>query len=279
MGWPKADWEPACSRSWFESNMDTAVLRPVPEEVQAHSFWDHSGTLSVALPPELVTVLGAMAITLPPIPLSGHPEDLIALGAMLYGIAAAFDGRPKATGWWLGVALAFQPFAFLAISIAFVFLTRRQWLTTLGPIVAVPLAFLLVPAVTDPGVTVPQLLHQKVYDVFGHISPTWNLDPGVAAYIRLAVALAAIPAALLLARYLPTSRRQGRRSWYGRWRCSSLSGSASPNCFPTSWPRPLPSSPSVRRVCRGGDWPPSALSLSGSPGGCTLPFRPSGHSG
>ena len=82
--------------------------------------------------------LGVMAITLPPIPLSGHPEDLIALGAMLYGIAAAFEGRARATGWWLGVALAFQPFAFLAIPIAFIFLKRRQWLTALGPIVAVP---------------------------------------------------------------------------------------------------------------------------------------------
>ncbi len=156
-----------------------------------------------------LVALGVMAVTLPPIPLSGHPEDLIALGAMLYGIAAAFDGRARATGWWLGVALAFQPFAFLAIPIAFIFLKRRQWLTALGPIVAVPLAFLIVPVVADPSVTVPQLLHQKVYDVFGYISPTWNLDPGVAAYIRSAVALAAIPAAIVLARFLPQSRRRG----------------------------------------------------------------------
>ena len=156
-----------------------------------------------------LTVLGAMAVTLPPIPLSGHPEDLISLGAMLYGIAAAFEGRPRAAGWWLGVAAAFQPFAFLAIPIALIFLKRRQWLTALGPIVAVPLAFLVVPAIVDPSVTVPQLLHQKVFDVFGYISPTWKLDPGVAAYIRSAVALAAIPAAFVLARFLPPSRRQG----------------------------------------------------------------------
>jgi hypothetical protein len=155
-----------------------------------------------------LTVLGVMAITLGPIPLSGHPEDLIALGAMFYGIAAAFEGRPRATGWWLGVGLAFQPFTFLAIPISFIFLTRRQWLTTLGPILAVPLAFLLVPVIVDPSVTVPQMLHQKVYDVFGYISPTWNLDPGVAAYIRSAVALAAIPAAIVLARFLPKSGRQ-----------------------------------------------------------------------
>ncbi len=156
-----------------------------------------------------LAVLGVMAITLPPMPLSGHPEDLIALGAMLYGTAAAFEGRPRATGWWLGCALAFQPFAFLAIPIAFIFLTRRQWLTTLGPIVGVPLAFLVVPLVTDRGVTVTQLLHQKVFDVFGYIGPSWNLDPGVAAYFRSGVALVSIPAAIVLARFLPASRRRG----------------------------------------------------------------------
>lgn len=156
-----------------------------------------------------LTVLGALAITLPPIPLSGHPEDLIAMGAMLYGIAGAFDGRPRSTGWWLGVALAFQPFAFLAIPIAFIFLKRRQWLTALGPIVGVPLAFLVVPVLADPSATLSQLIHQRVYDAFGYISPTWNLDPGVAAYFRSAVALAAIPAAIVLARFLPRSRRQG----------------------------------------------------------------------
>ncbi|MFZ0667616.1 MAG: hypothetical protein WAM97_17840 [Acidimicrobiales bacterium] len=154
-------------------------------------------------------VLGVMAITLPPIPLSGHPEDLVALGAMLYGIAAAFEGRARATGWWLGVALAFQPFAFLAIPIAFIFLKRREWLRALGPVVAVPLAFLLVPLIVEPRVTVSQLLHQQVYDVFGYISPTWNLNPGVAAYFRSGVALAAIPAAFVLARFLPSSKRRG----------------------------------------------------------------------
>ena len=156
-----------------------------------------------------LTVLGVLAITLPPIPSSGHPEDLIALGAMLYGIAAAFEDRPRATGWWLGAALAFQPFAFLAIPIALIFLRRRQWITALGPMVAVPAFFLIVPVIADPSVTMAQLLHQQVYDVFGYISPTWKLDPGVAAYIRSAVALAAIPAAVVLARFLPRSRRRG----------------------------------------------------------------------
>jgi hypothetical protein len=154
-------------------------------------------------------VLAAMGITLPPIGLSGHPEGLIALGAMLYGLAAALDGRHHATGLWLGVALAFQPFAFLAVPIAFALLGRRRWLTVLVPMLVIPLAFLVVPLATEPAVTLHQLLHQKVYDVFGYISPTWNLDPGVAAYVRATVALVAIPAAILLARFMPRSRRRG----------------------------------------------------------------------
>ncbi|MGA8724874.1 MAG: hypothetical protein WB565_07515 [Acidimicrobiales bacterium] len=156
-----------------------------------------------------LVVFAAMGITLPPIALSGHPEGLIALGAMLYGLAAALDGRHRATGWWLGVALAFQPFAFLAIPIAFALLGRRRMLSTLVPMIIVPLAFLVVPLASEPAVTLRQLLHQQVYDVFGYISPTWNLDPGVAAYVRAAVALAAIPAAVVLVRFLPRSRRGG----------------------------------------------------------------------
>jgi hypothetical protein len=156
-----------------------------------------------------LVVLAAMGITLPPIATSGHPEGLVALGAMLYGLAAAVDGRHAATGWWLGIALAFQPFAFLAVPIAFVFLGRNQLGKVLGPMILVPLAFLVVPLVTAPSATVRQLLHQRVFDVFGYISPTWNLDPGVAAYIRSGVALLAIPAAIVLARLLPRSRRAG----------------------------------------------------------------------
>ena len=154
-----------------------------------------------------LTVLAVMAITLPPIALYGHPEDLVALGLMLYGLIAALEGRHRATGWWLGVALAFQLFAFLAIPIAFVFLKRRQWVPAIIPMIAVPLSVLLIPLISEPSATLQQLLHQKVFDDFGYISPTWNLDPGVGAFIRVLVALVSIPAALVLARILPANRR------------------------------------------------------------------------
>ena len=152
-------------------------------------------------------VLAVMAITLPPMALFGHPEDMIALGSMLYGLIAAMEGRHRATGWWLGVALAFQFFAFLAIPIALVFLKRRQWGAAIVQMVLVPLSVLLVPLVTEPSATIRQLLHQRVYDDMGYISPTWHLDPGEAAIIRVLVALASIPVALVLARIMPTDRK------------------------------------------------------------------------
>ncbi len=157
--------------------------------------------------PRRLTVLGIMAVTLPPIALTGHPEDLIALGAMLYGLVAAMEGRHRAAGWWLGTALAFQFLAFLAVPMALVFLRRRQWLTAIVPMVILPLAALLVPLASQPGTTVHQILHQKVYNAQGYITPTWDLDPGVGAFIRLAVALLAIPAALVVARHLPKDRQ------------------------------------------------------------------------
>ena len=92
-----------------------------------------------------LAVLGTMAITLPPIALYGHAEDLVALGAMLYGLVASLDGRHRAAGWWLGAALAFQFLAFLAVPIALVLLRRRQWLGAIVRMIVVPLSVMVVP--------------------------------------------------------------------------------------------------------------------------------------
>jgi hypothetical protein len=154
-----------------------------------------------------VIVLGTMAVTLPTPALGGHPEDLVALGAMLYGLVAALEERPRAVGWWLGTALAFQFLAFLAVPIALVLLKRRQWLGAVVPMVLVPLSVLLVPLISAPTATVSQLVHQKVFDVLGNITPIWNLDPGAASFVRGLIALAAIPAAVVVARILPEDRR------------------------------------------------------------------------
>jgi hypothetical protein len=148
-------------------------------------------------------VLGVMAVTLPAVALFGHSEDLLALGAMLYGLTAAMEGRSRAAGWWLGAAVAFQFFAVLAVPLALIFFRRRQWVPVLVPVVVVPLGFLAVPLATEPVATIRQLLHQRVYDDLGYISPTWHLDPGAAGIVRAAIALLAVPAALVVAHYLP----------------------------------------------------------------------------
>jgi hypothetical protein len=152
-----------------------------------------------------LAVLGTMAVTLPPIVLDGHAEDLVALGAMLYGLVAAQENRSRAAGYWIGAAIAFQLFAVLAIPITLVLLKRRGWLGAIVPMVLIPLAFLIVPLIGDFSATVHQLVHQTVYDDLGYISPTWNLDPGVGAFVRGLIVLAAVPAALVLRRSLPAS--------------------------------------------------------------------------
>lgn len=167
-----------------------------------------------------LVVLGAMAVTLPAIAIDGHPEDLFALGAMLYGLLAAVERRPLAVGWWLGFALAFQFFAFLAVPLALVLLVRQTWWRAIIPMVAVPLVFLVVPLVADPSTTVHELVHQRVYFDMGYVTPTWKLDPGVGAFLRAAVALLAVPAALVFARYRPKGR--GRTVGLLVWIVASL---------------------------------------------------------
>ena len=154
-----------------------------------------------------VIVLGTMAVTLATPAVGGHPEDLVALGAMLYGVVAALEGRHRAVGWWLGTALAFQFLAFFAVPIALVLLKRRQWLGAVVPMVLVPLSVMFVPLISAPSATVSQVLHQKVFDVLGNITPIWNLDPGVASVVRGLIALAAIPAGVVVWRALPKDRR------------------------------------------------------------------------
>ena len=78
----------------------------------------------------------------------------------------------------------------------------NQWFEAIVPMILLPLLVLAVPLATEASATVRQLIHQKVYDIAGFITPTWNLDPGVAAFIRALVALAAIPAVFLVVRSL-----------------------------------------------------------------------------
>jgi hypothetical protein len=155
-----------------------------------------------------VLVLATLAVTLPPIGLYGHPEDLLALGAMLYGLVVALERRAGAAGWWFAVALGFQFLAFLAVPLVLVLLPRRTWLATVARMVSIPLLVLIVPLVADPSVTIHQLLHQQVYFDSGYITPTWHLSPGAGAAVRLVVAVVSIPAALVLYRFLPEDRRR-----------------------------------------------------------------------
>ena len=138
---------------------------------------------------------------------------------------------------------------------AFVFLRRRHSLAALTPMVLLPLATLLVPLLSQPGATLHQLLHQSVYADEGFITPTWHLDPGVGAFIRLSVALLAVPAAVLVARHLPRDRAAAADRVV--WTLALLFGLRvfEPELVPSSWRRHSRSSPSAPHGGPGGAWP------------------------
>ena len=212
-------------------------------------------------------VLGVLAVTLPAIALDGHPEDLIALGAMLYGLIAALQGRSRAVGWWLGVALAFQFLAFLAVPMALVLLKRKkiegnQRFEAIVPMILLPLLVLAVPLATEASATVRQLIHQKVYDIAGFITPTWNLDPGVAAFIRALVALAAIPAVPGGALTASDRHRPGQRGGVDARPPLRAAGPRTGRCR-ISCARPWLWPPSARRGLPGGASSPPASWPSG----------------
>jgi len=54
-----------------------------------------------------------------------HPEDALAVALALWGILAAFDGRWRRCGWLLGMGIAFQPLAVLALAPVIALAPRR----------------------------------------------------------------------------------------------------------------------------------------------------------
>jgi hypothetical protein len=70
---------------------------------------------------------GAAAVLAPVTVQWGHPEDSVALACVLWGLLAATDHRAARSAWLFGLALAFQPFALLALPIALSCFAVRRW--------------------------------------------------------------------------------------------------------------------------------------------------------
>jgi hypothetical protein len=110
----------------------------------------------------------------------GHPEDPIALGLAIYGLLAAWDKRPVATGWFFGAALAFQPLAILVAPLALALLLPRQWWSVIWRGALVPAVMLAVPFIWDFHATARAILQQPTYPKVDHPTPWLALAPVLA---------------------------------------------------------------------------------------------------
>lgn len=110
----------------------------------------------------------------------GHPEDAISVGVVLYAALAVDDGARRRAGLLLGVALAVQPLALLAVPAVVARLSWRQ-VARLVPLVAVPVVLVILgPLLAEPHALWHAVFEQPNYPSANHATPWTSLARHVA---------------------------------------------------------------------------------------------------
>lgn len=171
----------------------------------------------------------------------GHPEIAVALGLTCYAIRTALDGRPVATGWLLGAALAMQTFVVLIIPVILaasisrtslagnavgntvstdtaanssvpdmLWAYTKQAFSILWRAISVPAVLVATPLITQPRATWRALVVQPTYPKVDHPTPWLALAPklthttvsgGVTRLFAIAVACVIGYALFMMARH------------------------------------------------------------------------------
>ncbi len=127
----------------------------------------------------------------------GHPEDAIAVGLVLFAALDASRFRYRRAAVVLGIAVAFQPLALLAIAAVGARLAVRE-IVRLAPLLVLPSALLLLPLFAASPAAVwhaissqpnyPLLNHATPFTMLAHSATTMSVDAGPG---RLVAVLAA----------------------------------------------------------------------------------------
>lgn len=120
------------------------------------------------------------AVVWPAVALWGHPEDLVALAACLYAVAALLDGRWLRAAALFGAALAFQPFVVLVLPVAFACVPRRRWPVAASVMALPPAALLAAPLLWTWRTTTHNLIDQPTFPTTMHSTPWVGLSPVLA---------------------------------------------------------------------------------------------------
>jgi hypothetical protein len=106
-----------------------------------------------------------------------HPEDALAVAFVLWAILAVLDGRWRRAGWLLGLAVAFQPLALLALA-AVVALAPKGTAGRLLVRAGLPAALLLAgPVIANPRTTLRAVIDQPAYPLVNHPTPWLHFAP------------------------------------------------------------------------------------------------------
>ncbi|MCL4445922.1 MAG: hypothetical protein M1134_03460 [Actinobacteria bacterium] len=117
----------------------------------------------------------------------GHPEDCIAVGLSLYAALAAHDSKWTRCGWLLGVAIAFQPLAILALPAILATASLRRLIKLVLPILVPSVIAVAGPLIASPHFTFHALTNQLNYPTLNHPTPWVSLLPHTYVYHVLAV--------------------------------------------------------------------------------------------
>ena len=121
--------------------------------------------------------LGTGAAVWPTIVVWGHPEDVLALGLVMYALVALLNRRLGATGWLLGGALAMQLYALALIPLFVAVVGRRKAAPLLARAAILP-GFLLVSVIVPNfHATVHALFDQPNFPKVDHATPWILLAP------------------------------------------------------------------------------------------------------
>jgi type IV secretory pathway VirB2 component (pilin) len=117
------------------------------------------------------------ALVWPVVAVWGHPEDPVAVALAVYALVAVYDRKWLQAGFFLGLAVAFQPLVFLMVPVAFVLIPVRRWPILFGEIALPSAVLLLGPLLREWGPTTRALLKQPNYPQLNHPTPWLALAP------------------------------------------------------------------------------------------------------
>lgn len=124
--------------------------------------------------------VGVACASWPAIAFWGHPEDVVALGLVMFAMARALNGKHTSAAWILGSAVAMQLFAVIFVPVFVGLLGVRKGGAFCTRAAVIPLFFLVAVLVPDFHHAWSTLTNQPNYPTVNHATPWVAIAPKIA---------------------------------------------------------------------------------------------------